>query len=170
MGNRRFLMNLAYSIAQTGKTVVVVDGNIHSPVLHTMLNCENVFGLSDLLKNHLAPEGIYVRSSIPGLFLIPSGPNDITPGNLFDGEEMKTLLKRLGEQFDFVLVDSPAIQSEIDAAVVAPFVDAVILVVDIQKARRDTLSAAVKSLCTTRTNFMGMVINKTTRSYRNTTG
>lgn len=160
-GKSTVLANLAYTIAQSGKSVVMVDGNLRNPTLHTVFNSKNDVGLSNLLKHNLAPERVITTTPIPEISIISAGPDDFNPASLLDSESMQKLLQDLRGHFDIVLVDSPAILSEIDASIIAPFVDIVLLVVDSEQANRDELLKAYKSLSTVQPNIIGMVVNNT---------
>lgn len=167
-GKSTVLVNLAFVLAQSGKKVVVVDGNLRSPALHTMFDTKDTPGLSNILKQNASSNEVFKNSQIPGLIVVPGGPKDLYPAELLDSDSMKSLLRELRNQFDVVLVDSPAVLSEIDAILLAPYVDGVLLVLNSEHISRDLLQKAIKKLRNVQANLLGVVVNNTRRrSYWN---
>lgn len=159
-GKSTVLINLAHTFAQSGKEVLIIDGNLRSPALHITMKCRNDQGLTSIIKDAAHPTKVAMSSSLPGIYVIPSGPQDQNPANLLDSQEMKSFIEEYRSRFDIVLIDSPAILSDIDASVIALYVDAVLLVVNSEKTRREELISACKNLRDVGANMVGIVLNR----------
>ena len=180
-GKSTVAANLAIAMAKSGRRVVVLDCDLHLPTLHSLFKLPNEYGLTSVLTRQVSTEGALQRSSIPNLSVITSGPplldrahlpelRQITPsslvGRLEQGtdllgtREMAQLIDQLKEQFDAVLLDTPALLSVTDAAVLAPLVDSVLLVVAPEYSHRDAVRAVLELLDGVKVKAIGVVINR----------
>ena len=161
-GKSTVLSNLAVAIAQTGKRVVVVDGDLRRPSLHRLFASKGREpGLSNVLADpDTALDGVIRKSAIEGVDIVPSGPTPPNPGELLGSSNMTSLLARLKEEYDFVLVDSPPVLPLADGSVIASKVDGVVIVVDGLSTRSSSLQATLESLQKTQVNIVGVIINK----------
>jgi Mrp family chromosome partitioning ATPase len=98
---------------------------------------------------------------IPTVRLLPAGPLMPLPASVLAGTKgMGEVLGRLREVADYVIVDTSPITIGADASAIASSVDATLVVVDIEKVRRDVLAAANEQLRAARANIVGVVINR----------
>lgn len=145
-GKTTVAANLAVTIARSGASVVVVDGDLRRPRLETTLEqpatadgLTNVLvGTSDLnavLNDVRLPAD---RGQEPGrLALIASGPLPPNPAELLSSAQMTALLDRLSASFDYTIIDSPPVLLVADALELARSADGVLLVVRRSKASTD---------------------------------
>jgi len=101
-------------------------------------------------------------TAVPNLRLLPSGPLPPNPAELLASRRMADLLLLLAEQATYVLFDTPPILAVADAAVLAPRVDGVLLVVRAGKTRRDLAVKARKMLEQVKANLVGAVLTDAT--------
>jgi len=158
-GKSTTLFNLAAAIAETGNKVVIIDGDMRKPKLHTLCHLSNEMGLSSLLegKGQLADA---VQSLEPNLSVITSGPPPGDPALLLTLDHAGDLIKTLKKSHDFVLIDSPSILAVPDARLLARHVDSLILIVNKTTTTRAAILGVTKSLTTIPVRPLGMVINK----------
>ena len=128
-GKSTITANLGILLAQIDRSVLLVDADLRHPVLHTLLQVPGALGLSSYLSGRAALEAVVTRTSVPKLFLMPSGPIPPNPSDLLSSHRMRDLLKTVAEQYDLVLLDSPPVLAASDATTLAPVVDGILLVV-----------------------------------------
>ncbi len=122
--------NLAISLAEAGKHVVLVDADLRRPVLHGFFGTDNDAGLTSLLTNGGgAVANALRRTSIENLLLLPAGPEVPNPAALLTSERMRTVIARLREHSDYVVFDAPSAAAFTDAAVLGAQLDGVIMVI-----------------------------------------
>ena len=159
-GKSTIVANLALAIGQSGRSVVLVDANLRLPVLHHFFNLPNDTGLSDLLRGHGSLSQVLQSANVPGVQVITSGPLPFYPADLLGSSAMISLLQQLRQQFDMVLLDSPAMLPVADAPVLAPMVDGVILVLEQGKTRAEATRKARAQLLDVDARLVGAVVNR----------
>jgi succinoglycan biosynthesis transport protein ExoP len=159
-GKSTIVANLAFAIAQSGRTVIVVDGDLRRPTLHRIFDLSNEMGLSSMLKQDVTLDEAMQDSSIPGVQVLTSGPLPPDPAELLGSPRMTALIEQLAQQFDMVLLDTPSFLAVTDAAVLAPAVDGVVLVVGRTQAREEAVRAACQQLADVKVNSIGVVVNR----------
>jgi polysaccharide biosynthesis transport protein len=159
-GKSMTVANLAYTLAQSGRTVAVVDADLRVPTLHRLFNLNNRVGLADCLRQGGHAADVAQPTGIFGISAITAGVRRDSPGDLVASPHMRRLIEELGQEYDTVLIDTPALNAVSDAAVLAPLTDGVLMVVSrnhsggkaVQAARRHLLHAGAKAL--------GVVVNR----------
>lgn len=109
--------------------VLLIDGDLRNPRLHTTLGTCSTPGLSDYLQREIDELGITQRGESDSLFFIPSGRNVQRPTELIATGRLKTLIDRLEPVFDWIIIDSPAAITVSDASLLANCCDGVLMVV-----------------------------------------
>jgi succinoglycan biosynthesis transport protein ExoP len=158
---------VAISLAQGGKRVLLVDTDLRKPRLHKALGLQNTRGTTTVLVGeHTASEATQ-RTEIPGLELLASGPIPPNPAELLHTKQFHDLIAELSGRYDHILYDSPPLAAVTDAAIIAPQVDGVLLVVHGQKTTRDALRSALRQLRDVNARITGGVLNDVDLSTRN---
>lgn len=151
--------NLAASLAQAGKRVVIVDSDLRKPRLHRVFRTKNLNGLSKYLVAGLAWDDLLRATAIPGLFLVNAGAQMSDPLELLGSEKLATLVAQLKKDFDFVLVDTPPVLAVSDALVVGSRLDGALMVVRRGQTPREALRRAQEKLDAHRIKTLGAIIN-----------
>jgi succinoglycan biosynthesis transport protein ExoP len=153
-GKTSVVCNLAIALARIHKRVVLIDGDLRRPRLHDIFQLDNRSGLSDLLAGNgaVTPQA----TSIPNLYVLPSG-NSADEKLLF-ASQLSHVLRRLGKEFDMVLIDTPPLLKISDARLIGRLADAVILVVA-QHTDRDDVRQARRQLLEDGSNLLGTILN-----------
>ncbi len=142
-GKSSTLANLAVVAAQEGRKVIVVDCDLRRPSLHSIFGLSNGEGLTTALMNAETLREPPLRSvGVDGLSVLTSGPIPPNPLELLGSRRMEELLAGLAGRADMVLVDAPPVVAVADAAILASKVDAVLLVVQAGRAKRDYVERA----------------------------
>jgi capsular exopolysaccharide synthesis family protein len=159
-GKSTIVANLAAVFAQSGRKVVVLDGNLRTPTLHEVFNLPNDLGLSNVLKQEVRIDEALQKSDYLGIYVLPSGPVPPNPTELLSLPHMKVIIAKLSGQFDMVLLDSPSLIQFADASTLALLVQDVLLVVGRPQARRETVRAALQQLTEIKVRPVGIVVNQ----------
>jgi capsular exopolysaccharide synthesis family protein len=159
-GKSSVAANLAATIAQTNRSVLLIDGNLRKPTLHETFGVTNSVGFSDVLVGNVQPEEAWQKLGDFELYLMPSG-SSLEPGtDLLSSERARSVLRQLGRQYDIVLIDSPAAEAYSDAATLAPVVDGVIVVVERNRTEDFQLRNLLASLDNVKATVAGLVVNR----------
>ncbi len=160
-GKSTTVANLAFTIARSGRKVVVVDSDLRLPILHKVFGLPNNIGLSNVLQGEATWKEVVQESEIPGVYVITSGSSLHNSAERLGLLEMSALIEELTQQFDTVLLDTPALLPVIDAAVIAPQVDGTLLVVGRDQIRKEDLQAVRQQLMHSQAKLIGAVVNRT---------
>ncbi|UCC54096.1 MAG: polysaccharide biosynthesis tyrosine autokinase [Anaerolineaceae bacterium] len=162
--------NLAVVMAQAGHNVLLVDADLRRPNQHHLFNVPTSLGLTSLLLEFDATQedeevetlvdDVVQVTRIEGLQLLTSGPIPPNPSELLGSSKMMALLSKLASQYDFVILDSPAVLLATDAAVLSVHTDATLLVAWAGKSRKVNLQQASEQLREVNANLMGCVLNR----------
>lgn len=137
--------NLAVTIAQVGRSTILVDGDLRRPVLHTLFDLNQEPGLTDLVLDENAHPALQ-QTQVEGLQLLASGPIPPNPADMLGSKRIDSVISTLVEMADFVLFDAPPVIVVTDAAVLGAKVDGVLLVISAGKTRRDHAQRAKEML------------------------
>lgn len=159
-GKSTTVANLAVSIAQAGKRVLVVDADLRNPTQHKVFDLPNVQGLSVALVQDQDYDSYVRETSVSGLMVLTGGPIPPNPAELVASQRMKNLIQLFSEQFDVVLIDTPPIVAVTDAAIIAQEVDGVILVLASGEVNKDYAKKAKEQLDKVGAKILGAVLNK----------
>lgn len=160
-GKSTVIANLAALVAQSGRTVVVVDADLRRPVQHTLFKLQNSVGLSNVLKQEISLAEAIQPSAVFGVKVLTSGSIVDNYAEWLGSARMSNLLDDLKQQFDVIMLDSPAFLAVTDAAVLARQVDSVLLVVRRGKARADAVRQTCQELTMVKARLLGMIVNRT---------
>ena len=160
-GRSTVTANLALSIAQANRNVIVIDANLRWPAIHKIFRLKNDRGLSDYLEQNAKLADVIQPTQFPEIHVITSGELPSNPVELLSSDQMKLLITQLKQKYDVVLIDSPASLTVTDPAVIAPHVDGVVLVIRLGWVRREALQATLKHLTNVHANLVGVIANRT---------
>lgn len=134
-------VNLAISFTEAGFKTLIMDANGRNPMVHTMLGLENENGLS----NMLAGETINIQKcNKSNLSVLSWGNSNVNPADAFVKGNMNQILKKLKEEFDYLVIDTPSIVDYADAGILSKMVDEVVMVISEDKTDRDEAFSAKK--------------------------
>src|SRR5262249_35300718 len=119
--------NLAVSIAQAGRSVLLMDAHFTNPRLHALFRCDQSPGLGELLETEGDPQDAIV--SLDSHFrLLPAGALQKSSADAFQTKRFEELCTVLRERFDYVVIDGPQVLESSASQVLASLVDQVVLV------------------------------------------
>lgn len=159
-GKSTVAANLAVSIAETGRKVVLVDANLHRPSIHRFFDLANREGLSTLLRDDALPLTAVLQSTtIPTLQVLTSGPLVPTPGSLLSSPILATRLAEIRARADVVILDSAAVLGVAETLVLGTLSDAILLVARTGRTRRDAAVAAISAIERVGLRVRGIVLD-----------
>jgi polysaccharide biosynthesis transport protein len=158
-GKTTTVINVAISLAQLGRSVLIVDCDLRTPTVHKKLHVDQNPGLSAYLSGDLELEDVIRKYDFPGLSLIPSGGIPQNPCDLIGSRKMKEMVETLAKSYDYVIFDSPPLVNLADPLILSTIVDSVILIVNGGKSNWEAVSHARQELSTVGANVFGVVLN-----------
>jgi len=134
-GKTTVIQNLGIALAETGRRVLIVDGDFRRPNLHRKFGLPNEWGMTDLLSedtplSDYRVDRLGVETGVSGLYLLPNG-SAFAQANIsrtLYSPRLRAIFQTLAKHYDMVLVDAPPILNVADARIIAPLTDALILV------------------------------------------
>jgi capsular exopolysaccharide synthesis family protein len=161
-GKSTIALNVAISMAQLNARVLIIDADLRRPTLHTKLGFANGKGLSDVLVGVCTLDAAVRESGHPGVLTLTSGTRSPNPVALLQGQSFDRLLETAREQFDFVIIDAPALGPIIDGVILAMKADGAVLVVSATNTDGRTANSALDKLASvSAVNLIGVVLNHT---------
>ena len=159
-GKSTTLANLAVTIAQGGKKVILADCDLRRPRLHEIFGLDNDAGLTTMVVDDEALENPPLQETgVPNLWLLPSGPLPPNPSELLGSRRMEEIIAVLTQRADMVLFDAPPVIAVIDAVVLGSKVDGVLLVINAGGTKRDHAQRAKAQLEKVNVRVIGAVLN-----------
>ena len=156
-------VNLAYSLAQLGKKVLLIDADMRRSSIDSKLDIPVVPGLSNLLTDLNSSSGS-IKKYIPednseGFSVLTAGDTPPNPSELLNSDRMTRLIAKLRTLYDYVVIDLPPVGAVTDAQTVSRLVDGMLVVLREDHTSKYILSDCVQQLQLTNTKILGFVVN-----------
>jgi capsular exopolysaccharide synthesis family protein len=151
--------NLAIAIAQSGKTVVLVDADLRRPRVDDYLGLDRNAGLTTALIGAVDVNDLLQPWGEHDLYVLTSGQIPPNPSELLGSSAMRELIGRLEAAFDAVIIDAPPLLPVTDAAVLSQQVGGVVLVVGSSKVKIPDLQKSLSALKMVEADVLGVVLN-----------
>ena len=159
-GKSTVSINLALSLVNSEKNVLLVDCDLRKPVIHKYLHLGNKnIGLTNMLRSEKNEQCVYYLSD-SGLNVLTSGSIPPNPAEILGSKKMEDLVHGLENEYDYIIFDTPPVTVVTDAAVLSKFSDGVILVIKQKFTSIDTVKMAKSSLDSVGANIIGCVLNE----------
>ena len=151
--------NLALSVAETGKKVLLIDCDLRKPSIHKKFEISNSKGISNLLIGESQFSEIAQRYN-ENLYILTSGTVPPNPCEMIESQKMKIFLRDAKNDFDFIILDTPPVIVVADAQLLSAIVGGVLLVIAAGKAEIKLAQKAKELLEHAKANIIGVVLNK----------
>lgn len=149
--------NIAISYAMLGKKVLLIDADMRKPTQRRLWKVRQVAGLSDFLADIRKLEVAKVKE-LP-LWLVCTGTIPPNPSELLASDKMRSFVEECSTRYDYVIIDTPPINTVADAQIISTYVDGVVLVCRSGHTTADELNVAVDNVKRTGGNLCGVVLN-----------
>ncbi|MHB9140244.1 MAG: CpsD/CapB family tyrosine-protein kinase, partial [Victivallaceae bacterium] len=160
-GKTTTISNLALSMCDSGKRVVLIDCDLRKPFLHKFFKVDNNHGVVSALVGKASVQEIIHKNVLnKSLDLISSGPIPPNPTELLMSDAYKQLLSELSQNYDYVFIDAPPTLNMADTAIIGSLVDAVILVITAGKTRIELIKRCIRQLKQTNIEVSGILLNR----------
>lgn len=159
-GKSTVMSNLAITMAESGKKVILIDCDLRKPSIHKKMGITNAVGLTNILVQDIKKEECMVKTTVDNLFIITSGPIPPNPAELLGTKKMKDFIEELKKEFDLVLIDAPPVLAVTDAQILSTIVDGVIFVASYGEAQKNAVVDSKQLIEKVGGKVLGIVFNK----------
>lgn len=149
-------INLAIAFAQNQSKVLLISCDLRLPTIAKRLKISAIPGLTDLMIGMDTDEGV-IRVLDNGLHILPSGTIPPNPTEILGSKKMERVLQLLSKSYDYIIVDTPPLETMPDAAIISKYATDVILVARQNVAERNELGAVINKLELAQAKIMGFV-------------
>jgi polysaccharide biosynthesis transport protein len=161
-GKSKLSSNLAVLLAQQNKRVLLVDGDLRTPTLHTRFNLPTSAGLTSVLgsdTDHIGSARLPAASVMRGLDVITAGPMSRYPSELLASERMARLVDQWRHDYDFVVVDGAPVLPVTDSVILSTYADLVLVVARHRMTEKQSLERTYSILQAQGTRKIALVLN-----------
>ena len=160
-GKSTTAINLSYVMAESGKKVLLIDGDLRIPSIAQKMNMENSPGLTDLLVGpEVGQNGVLKARLLENWFILPSGALPPNPSELLGSRRMGSTLRVLTDMFDYIIVDLPPVNVVSDAVAISPYITGMVVVVREDHTEKNELEQCFRQLKMSNVNILGCVMNE----------
>ncbi|MBU3144965.1 CpsD/CapB family tyrosine-protein kinase [Clostridium sp. CF012] len=159
-GKSTVMANLAITMAESGKRVILIDCDLRKPSIHKKMGVTNSMGLTNVLVQNIKKEECMVESNVENLFILTSGPIPPNPAELLGTKKMRDFIEDLKNEFDMVLIDAPPVLAVTDAQILSTISDGVIFVASYGEAQKNAMVDAKELIDKVGGKVIGIVFNK----------
>lgn len=153
--------NIATTYAQAGYKTLIIDGDMRKPTQNYLFEEANYDGLSNLIIGKSDYDKAIRSTRVPNLDLLTSGPIPPNPSELIDSDKFYEIYNELLRRYDFVLIDTPPVNTVTDAQVFLQHVKDAILVIDAENNNKNEVKKAKSLIEKADGKLIGAVLNKT---------
>lgn len=159
-GKSSSAINLAHVVAQAGNRVLLIDADLRRPSVAKYLGLESGAGLTTVLSGRADLEDVTQPLEMDGLEVLTSGQIPPNPSELLGSENMKDLLKKAHETYDFIVIDTAPLLAVTDAVVLSRHVGGTVVVAQSERVRRPQLEQSIQKLDAVESRLLGVVLNR----------
>jgi len=159
-GKSTVLSNLAITMAESGKKVILVDCDFRKPSIHKKMGVTNSVGITNILVQDVKKEECIVKTTVDNLSIITSGPIPPNPAELLGTKKMRNFIDILKSEYDLVLIDAPPVLAVTDAQILSTVADGVIFVASYGEVQKNALLDAKELIDKVGGKILGIVFNK----------
>ena len=159
IGKSFITTNLATILAQGGKRVLVIDGDLRRGYLHKYFNADIKPGLAELLNHQNTYEDIVQNSTVENLFFVTRGKSPVNPSELLSTDKFKAFLDQASAHFDHILIDTPPVLAVTDGIIIAQYAGVNLLIARHGKTQIKELEITVNRFEQANVKVNGVILN-----------
>lgn len=154
-------VNLAISFAHAGFRTLLIDADTRNSVMSgTFKSNERYQGLTSFLSGNAELSDVICDTSIDNLMIIPAVQVSPNPTSLIQNDNFKAMIETVRGLYDYVIIDTPPLGLVIDAAILAHYSDASLVVAKAGADKRRTITKLKEQLEQSGSIFLGVILNK----------
>lgn len=159
-GKSTTAVNLAYVLAEKGKRVLLIDGDLRIPSVAKKMGIEKSPGLTDILMGKGAQIGDFQSTLLDNWYILPAGEIPPNPSELLGSRRMQTIISDLREKFEYIVIDLPPVNLVSDALSIAGFITGMIVVIREDYTEKKELEHCFRQLKLSNVKVLGCVMNE----------
>lgn len=155
-------VNLAITLAQDGKKVLLVDADLRKARLHKVFRMERNPGLSNLLVNNdvkKLTDTVRPMQQLRNFYFLPCGPPPPNPSELLGTNRMKELISEMDENFDVVIFDTTPVINVADALILCNYLGNAVIVLRSFSTQRELARRTAELVTQAQGRILGVVLN-----------
>lgn len=159
-GKSTTAINLAYTMAETGKKTLLIEADMRIPVMSDVLRMDVAPGLSHVLAGlNSLKDAVQQSRLLSSLYIIPAGEIPPNPSELLSSKRMEQVVQTLSESFDYIIIDLPPINAVSDGLTVSKLLTGMVMVVRQNYCDQYSLAEAMRQMEFLRVKVLGFVFN-----------
>jgi capsular exopolysaccharide synthesis family protein len=158
-GKTSLSCHLASSLARAGRKTLLIDGDLRRPSVHQLFDMPVEPGFSGVLRGDVDLSEVIRPTPAKNLWVVPAGQCDVHTLEALAQEALASVLARVKEQFDFILIDSSPVLPVADALIIGQHVDGVLFSLLRDVSRFPNVYAAYERLSSLGIRMLGAVVN-----------
>lgn len=160
-GKTEVSFNIARSFAEDGKKVLYIDADIRKSVMVARYGVDKeTKGLAHYLSGQSKLENVIYQTNIENLSVITIGTKSTNPAELLGSQKFETMMTKVREEYDIILIDTPPLGSVIDAVLVAKYCDGAVIVIETDNVSYKMVQSVKKQLDRGDCKILGAILNK----------
>ncbi len=164
-GKSTTAINMSYVLAESGKSVLLIDGDLRIPSVAKKMDISSSPGLTDLLMGYESHQmGVFKTNLLDNWYVMPSGDLPPNPSELLGSRRMESILKLAAEKFDYIVVDLPPVNVVSDALAISKYITGMVVVIREDYTEKKELEACFRQLKLSNVNVLGCVMNESENS------
>lgn len=168
-GKSTVAWNVAYSLAESGKSVIYIDADMRKSVFAGRYRITtNTVGLSEFLSDQVSLNDVIYSTDKEKLYVINAGPFPPNPSELLSRNVFADAISVLKDTFDYVIIDAPPITATTDPAVIASVCDGSVMVIAAKKISARIIKDGIDQLERTGKPLLGAILNMVDTKYLST--
>ncbi len=158
--------NVAITMAQMDKKVLIIDADLRKPTQHRIFRVDNTSGLSSMLVGFSTLGNSVRRNVEKNLDLMTSGPIPPNPSEILGSDRMDKLLNELGKYYDYIFIDTPPVNVVTDGVLLAAKSSGVIIVSRQNMTTYDEVQKAINAFNVANAKILGVIVNDVQKKHR----
>ena len=164
-GKSTITANLAITLADAGKRVVLVDADLRRPSVAEYMGVEGQTGLTTVLIGRATLTDVTQPWGDGNLHVLPSGQVPPNPSEMIGSQAMRWVIGQLTQQYDMVIVDAPPLLPVTDAAILSRVTSGALMVTAAHRSHRSDLAEGIDALDAVGARLLGIVLNRVPRKH-----